>query len=207
MRRMTRLLRKPPKNPPRNKFFHSIPAGGQKCPPVSDCRKTKERGKALSHFHRPRRRVRRGRGDFLRRKIPFSRAKIASLQFPRPEIRRISAETGGGARRPPPVAETGRSKPNEQGRAASELVSAAERPLRIEGVAVAGGARSARHRAGHARIRIKQRAVKIPEKFANHRFPLPFSEFFSMRPRISCFRFLFATILWDPSHISNGTIT
>ena len=30
-----------------------------------------------------------------RRKIPFSRAKIASLQFPRPEIRRISAETGG----------------------------------------------------------------------------------------------------------------
>ena len=30
-----------------------------------------------------------------RRKIPFSRAKIASLQFPCPEIRRISAETGG----------------------------------------------------------------------------------------------------------------
>ena len=56
-----------------------------------------------------------------RRKIPFSRAKIVSLQFPRPEIRRILAETGGGARRPPPVAETGRSKPNEQGRAASAL--------------------------------------------------------------------------------------
>ena len=31
-----------------------------------------------------------------RRKIPFSRAKIASLQFPRPEIHRISAETGEG---------------------------------------------------------------------------------------------------------------
>ena len=31
-----------------------------------------------------------------RRKIPFSRAKIVSLQFPRPEIRRISAETGCG---------------------------------------------------------------------------------------------------------------
>ena len=31
-----------------------------------------------------------------RRKIPFSRAKIVSLQFPRPEIRRILAETGGG---------------------------------------------------------------------------------------------------------------
>ena len=30
-----------------------------------------------------------------RRKIPFSRAKIVSLQFPRPEIRRILAETGG----------------------------------------------------------------------------------------------------------------
>ena len=28
--------------------------------------------------------------------------------------------------------ETGRSEPNEQGRAASELVSVAERPLRIE---------------------------------------------------------------------------
>ena len=50
-----------------------------------------------------------------RRKIPFSRAKIVSLQFPRPEIRRILAETGRGARRPRAVRETGRSKPNEQG--------------------------------------------------------------------------------------------
>ena len=56
-----------------------------------------------------------GTGRFLRRKIPFSRAKIVSLQFPRPKIRRILAETGRGARRPPPVAETGRSKPNKQG--------------------------------------------------------------------------------------------
>ena len=79
-----------------------------------------------------------------RQKIPFSRAKIASLQFPRPKIRRILAETGRGARRPPPVAEAGRSKPNKQGRAASEPVSAAARPLRIEDVVVAGGARSAR---------------------------------------------------------------
>ena len=54
-----------------------------------------------------------------RRKIPFSRAKIASLQFPRPEIRRILAETGRGARRPRAVRETGRSKPNEQGSIAS----------------------------------------------------------------------------------------
>ena len=37
-----------------------------------------------------------GAGRFLRRKIPFSRAKIVSLQFPRPEIRRILAETGEG---------------------------------------------------------------------------------------------------------------
>ena len=37
-----------------------------------------------------------GTGQFLRRKIPFSRAKIASLQFPRPKIRRILAETGRG---------------------------------------------------------------------------------------------------------------
>ena len=38
----------------------------------------------------------------------------------------------GGARSARPVGEAARSKPNEQGRAASELVSAAERPLRIE---------------------------------------------------------------------------
>ncbi|MBS5586507.1 MAG: hypothetical protein KHX36_09840, partial [Clostridiales bacterium] len=34
-----------------------------------------------------------GAGRFLRRKIPFSRAKIASWQFPRPKIRRFLAET------------------------------------------------------------------------------------------------------------------
>ena len=34
-----------------------------------------------------------GTGRFLRRKISFSRAKIVSLQFPRPKIRRILAET------------------------------------------------------------------------------------------------------------------
>ena len=73
--------------------------------------------------------------------LPY-RAKIASLQFPRPEIRRILAETGGGARRPRAVRETGRSKPNEQRSFASG--SAARRLLRIEDVAVAGGARSAR---------------------------------------------------------------
>ena len=37
-------------------------------------------------------------GLFLRRKISFSRAKIDTLQFPRPKIRRILAETGGGSR-------------------------------------------------------------------------------------------------------------
>ena len=65
-----------------------------------------------------------GAGRFLRRKIPFSRAKIVSLQFPRPEIRRILAETGeggsgGGARSARPVGEAARSKPNEQGSTAS----------------------------------------------------------------------------------------
>ena len=65
-----------------------------------------------------------GTGRFLRRKISFSRAKIASLQFPRPEIRRILAETGeggsgGGARSARPVGEAARSKPNEQGSTAS----------------------------------------------------------------------------------------
>ena len=37
-----------------------------------------------------------GGAIFCAGKFPFSRAKIASLQFPRPEIRRISAETGRG---------------------------------------------------------------------------------------------------------------
>ena len=41
------------------------------------------------------------------------------------------AEASRGARRPPPVAETGRSKPNEAGSATSELASAVERPCRI----------------------------------------------------------------------------
>ena len=36
---------------------------------------------------------------FLRREILSSRVKIVSLQFPRPEIRRISAESGRGGRR------------------------------------------------------------------------------------------------------------
>ena len=83
-----------------------------------------------------------GAGRFLRRKIPFSRAKIVSLQFPRPKIRRILAETGRGARRPPPVAETGRSKPNKQGSSASRQAQQDDHcELRM---AVAGGARSAR---------------------------------------------------------------
>lgn len=37
-----------------------------------------------------------GAGGCLRRKIPFSRANILTLQFLRPEIRKISAKTGRG---------------------------------------------------------------------------------------------------------------
>ena len=40
-----------------------------------------------------------GGGRFLRREILSSRVKVVSLQFSRPEIRRISAETGRGGRR------------------------------------------------------------------------------------------------------------
>ena len=65
-----------------------------------------------------------GDGAIFAAEIPFSRAKIASLQFPRPKIRRILAETGeggsgGGARSARPVGEAARSKPNEQGSTAS----------------------------------------------------------------------------------------
>ena len=59
---------------------------------------------------------------------PIFQSKIVSLQFPRPEIRRILAETGGGARRPRAVRETGRSEPSEAGSTASELANDAERP-------------------------------------------------------------------------------
>ena len=73
-----------------------------------------------------------------RRKIPFSKAKIASLQFPRPEIRRILAETGG--------AHEGRRlwriqavvSPISKGGPQASSASAVERPLRIEGVVSAG---------------------------------------------------------------------
>ena len=53
------------------------------------------RTEALSRFNRPRRRVRRGRAIFAEEN-PIFQSKIASLQFPRPKIRRILAETGGG---------------------------------------------------------------------------------------------------------------
>src|SRR5699024_237584 len=58
-------------------------------------KKTKRRAKPFAFQSSPAA-CTAGAGRFLRRKIPFSRAKIASLQFPRPEIRRILAETGRG---------------------------------------------------------------------------------------------------------------
>ena len=38
-------------------------------------------------------------GRFLRREVPFPRAKVGSMQFSRPEIRRILEETGEGGQR------------------------------------------------------------------------------------------------------------
>lgn len=38
-------------------------------------------------------------GRFLRREVPFPRAKVGSMQFSRPEIRRILEETGKGGQR------------------------------------------------------------------------------------------------------------
>ena len=104
----------------------------------------RERVEALSRFNRPRRRVRRGRGDFCAGKSHFQEQKIASLQFPRPEIRRILAETGGGAH-------DGRRlwrkqavvSPMSKGGPLVRFAHDAERPLRIEDGS-GGGARSAR---------------------------------------------------------------
>ena len=74
------------------------------------CQKTREleRAEALSNLQSCPAACTVGAGRFLRRKIPFSRAKIVSLQFLRPEIRRISAKTGeggsgGGVSSPPHV--------------------------------------------------------------------------------------------------------
>ena len=54
------------------------------------------RAAALSNFNRIRRRVRRIRGNFFGGELAPPGEEIASLQFPRPEMRNISAETGGG---------------------------------------------------------------------------------------------------------------
>ena len=48
---------------------------------ATDCRKTKERGKALSRINRPRRRVRRGRGDFCGGKSHFPEQKSFPCSF------------------------------------------------------------------------------------------------------------------------------
>ena len=45
------------------------------------CQKAKERGKALSRFNRPRRRVRRGRGDFCAGKSHFPEQKSFPCSF------------------------------------------------------------------------------------------------------------------------------
>ena len=69
---------------------------------TSDCRKPPgelERAAALSNFQSRPAACTVGTGRFLRRKIPFSRAKIVSLQAPRPKNLRFLAETGEGAGR------------------------------------------------------------------------------------------------------------
>ena len=59
-------------------------------------------------------------------KVKARRAEVASTRSA--QARNTAQAKRRGARRPPPVAETGRSKPNEAGRATSELASAVERP-------------------------------------------------------------------------------
>ena len=58
-----------------------------------------ERAAVLSSFNRIRRRVRRIRGNFFVGELAPGK-EIASLQFPRPEMRSISAETGRGGSLP-----------------------------------------------------------------------------------------------------------
>ena len=48
---------------------------------AADCQKTKERSKAPSRFNRPRRRVRRGRGDFCGGKSHFPEQKSLPCSF------------------------------------------------------------------------------------------------------------------------------
>ena len=55
------------------------------------------------------------------KKVKARRAEVASTRSA--QARNTAQAKRRGARRPPPVAETGRSKPNEAGRATSELAS------------------------------------------------------------------------------------
>ena len=116
------LLRLPPGTCPRGKgvlrpspgplprFFAPLCGAGNRAAAVpgkaislgeiaADCRKTPgelERAAALSNFQSCPAACTVGTGRFLRRKISFSRAKIVSLQAPRPKNLRFLAETGEG---------------------------------------------------------------------------------------------------------------
>ena len=70
------------------------------CAELSGCRTPGEleRVAALSNFQSRPAACTVGTGRFLRRKISFSRAKIVSLQAPRPKNLRFLAETGEGGR-------------------------------------------------------------------------------------------------------------
>ena len=77
--------------------------GGGKFSPSPRLRLSKnpgelERAAALSNFQSCPAACTVGTGRFLRRKISFSRAKIVSLQAPRPKNLRFLAETGEGGR-------------------------------------------------------------------------------------------------------------
>ena len=58
------------------------------CRLAKNPRGERERAEALSRFNRPRRRVRRGRGDFCGGKSHFPEQKSLPCSFPRPKIRR-----------------------------------------------------------------------------------------------------------------------
>ena len=83
-----------PKKPLQTARFAIMPTGLAGGRPSKNRRRVRE-GRSLFTLSSSSAACTAGTGRFLRRKILFTGNKNASLQFPRPEIRRISAETEG----------------------------------------------------------------------------------------------------------------
>ena len=93
-----------------------------------------------------------------RRKIPFSRAKIVSLQFPRPEIRRILAETGGAHEGRAQCAKQAVVSPVKQGAPRVSLRTSEARRAEVASTRSKAQCAATEHRASEAQSGAKTRS-------------------------------------------------